>query len=81
MKRWIATLALALFFIPLLACGGAPDTPESARLKEIDARLEEISKKLDNPSLDGDTAERLRDERMELNAERTNIVQEANQAR
>lgn len=78
--RTVALLTIVAFLLPLAACA-EDDTPQSARIKEIDARLDEIRAELAKPSTDEDTKEKLTDERMELNAERTNIVQGADKNR
>lgn len=81
MVRRIASVLLVLALVgPVIvtaACSSEPETEEQARVREIDAELADIKKKLDNPNLDGDEAEKLRDKQIELNAERTNVMRQA----
>ena len=79
MKRLLSVLAMLAFLSPVfvqVAC--APEaTPESEAIQKIDDELAEIKSQLDNPNTSEDKKEQLRDRRMELNAERVNIIQNA----
>lgn len=83
MKRWMSILVggcLALSLSFALACKPA-ETPESKELAAIDAELKEINDKLAKLPDGSDEVQNLNDRKVELNAQRTNIMQKADRAR
>ncbi len=81
MKRWLSTL-LSLLFVATLAvatpaCSKPPETPQSKRIAEIDAELKDLDSKMAKESPGSDEYQKMADKKIELNAERSNIIQKA----
>ena len=76
-------LWIVLVVVPFLAVAGckAAATPQSKEIVAIDKELADNNNKMKALSPASDEYERLRDRNIELNAERSNVIQRADKNR